>query len=56
MTKKESEKLQKINGRIDRGTIAGQKSWKFIRALNSFSEERLDRIALIDGRRKYTYR
>ena len=56
MTKKESEKLQIINGRIDRGTIAGQKAWKFVRELNSFSEERLDRIALIDGRRKYTYR
>ena len=55
-TKKESEKLQIIKERIDRGTIAGQKAWKFVKELNSFSKERLDRIALIDGRRKYTYR
>ncbi|MCR5790299.1 MAG: acyl--CoA ligase [Lachnospiraceae bacterium] len=56
MTKKESEKLQIIKGRIDKGTIVGQKAWKFVKELNSFSEERLDRTALIDDRRRYTYR
>ncbi len=55
MTREEADKLQIIKGRIDKGTIAGQKSWKFIKELNSFSRERLDRIALIDGRREYTY-
>ncbi|MCR5233680.1 MAG: acyl--CoA ligase [Lachnospiraceae bacterium] len=55
MTREEADKLQIIKKRIDRGTIAGQKSWKFIKELNSFSRERLDRIALIDGRREYTY-
>ena len=56
MTKKESDKLMIIKGRIDRGAIADQKAWKFVRELNSFSEERLDSIALIDGRRSYSYR
>ena len=56
MKKKETEKLQTITGRIDRRTIVGRKAWKFVRELNSSSEERLDRIALIDGRRKYTFR
>ena len=56
MTKKESDNLQIIRGRISRGTIADQKAWKFVRELNSFSEERLSAPALIDGRRTYTYR
>ncbi len=56
MTKKEADKLQIINGRISRGTIADQKAWKFVKELNSYSEERLGRVALRDGRRKYTYR
>ena len=56
MTKKESDNFRIIQGRISRGTIADQKAWKFIRELNSFSEERLNAPALIDGRRKYTYR
>ena len=33
-----------------------QKCWQFIRALNSVSEERLDLIALSDGKTEYTYR
>ena len=33
-----------------------QKCWKFIRALNSESDERLDSVALTDGNREYTYR
>ncbi len=56
MTKKESDKLLIIKGRIDRGTIADQKAFRFVKEMNSYSEERLDRIALIDGRRQYTYR
>ena len=56
MTKKETENLQKIKGRIDRETIVDRKAWKFVRELNSSDEERLNRIALIDGRRKYTFR
>lgn len=56
MTKQESDKLMIIKGRIDRGAIADQKAWKFVRELNSFSDERLDSIALIDERRSYSYR
>ena len=56
MTKKEEDKLKIIKGRIERGSIADQKAWRFIREMNSFSEERLSSIALIDGKRKYTYR
>ena len=56
MTKKESDKLQIIKGMIERGTVADQKAWKFVRELNSFSDERLDSTALIDGRRSYSYR
>lgn len=42
--------------RISSGTIAGQKAWRFVKEMNSFSEERLERVALRDGKRKYTYR
>ena len=33
-----------------------QKCWEFIRALNSVSDERLDLVALSDGKNEYTYR
>ena len=56
MTDKEKEKLQKLKERISDGKIANQKAWKFVRELNSFSDERLDRTALIDGKRSYSYR
>ena len=42
--------------RINSSEIISQKYWKFIQELNSFSEERLDSIALICGEEKYTYR
>ena len=56
MTKKESDKLQIIKGRIERGSISDQKAWKFVREMNSYSGERLAGTALIDGRRVYSYR
>ena len=56
MTKKESDKYGMIQRRTESGAIADQKAWKFVRELNSFSEERLGAPALIDGRRKYSYR
>ena len=56
MTKKGSDNYQIILGRINRGTIVDQKAWKFVRELNSYSEDRLNAAALIDGRREYTYR
>lgn len=36
--------------------IVEKKSWKYIYDVNSISEERLNRVALIDLKRKYTYR
>ena len=53
---KEQKALGKINARIESGKIIEQKAWKFIKELNSFSGERLDSLAMIDGRRGYTYR
>ncbi len=52
----EKEALNEINKRIENGEIIEQKSWKFIRELNSYSRDRLDSVALDDGRREYTYR
>lgn len=45
-----------IAERISSGDIADQKCWQFIRELNSYSNEALNKVAMIDGKRKYTYR
>ncbi len=45
-----------IRKRIESREIIEQKCWKFIKELNSYSDERLDAVALVDGRRQYTYR
>lgn len=45
-----------IRARIDSGEITEQKSWKYIREMDSFSDRRLDSPALIDCCREYTYR
>ena len=42
--------------RIENGEIANQKMWKFIKEINSASEERLGATAMISGGREYTYR
>ena len=52
----EQAKLDKINERIENGKIIEQKSWKFIKELNSYSEERLNAVALIESENKITYR
>ena len=56
LSAEEKAALDRINARIESGEIIEQKSWKFIKELNSYSEERLDSPAMIDGRREYTYR
>ena len=56
MTKNEQRKYNKTAARIADGEIIEQKSWKMIRELNSFSEEKLSSTALVSGTRKYTYR
>ncbi|MCR5587779.1 MAG: AMP-binding protein [Lachnospiraceae bacterium] len=50
------EKLDKINERIMSDEIIEQKAWEMIKELNSYSEERLNSVALINGERSYTYR
>ena len=55
-TKKEKKALDKINARIESGKIIEQKAWKYIKELNSYSSERLDSVALTDGKRECTYR
>ena len=52
----EKRALNNIQQRIESGEIIEQKSWKFIHELNSFSKDRLDTVALADGKRKFTYR
>ncbi|MCR5623689.1 MAG: AMP-binding protein, partial [Lachnospiraceae bacterium] len=46
----------KINERIESGEIIEQKAWEMIKELNSYSEERLNSVALINAEREYTYR
>jgi len=52
----EKQQLKKLTSRIQSGAIADQRCWSFIKELNSYSEERLDSVALHDGYRTYTYR
>ncbi|MCR5233684.1 MAG: AMP-binding protein [Lachnospiraceae bacterium] len=54
--KEEQKALDRINKRIESGAIIEQKTWQFIKELNSFSKERLDSVAIVDGRTEYTYR
>ena len=56
MKANEKEQFQKIMERLRSGELSEQPCWSFIRDLNSFSEERLDSIAIQDGYRQYTYR
>ena len=52
----EKQQLAKVQKRLDSGELADQKCWSFIRELNSYSEERLESIAIHDSYRTYTYR
>ena len=52
----EKEKLKKIKDSLESGELIKQPCWSFIKELNSYSEERLESIAIQDGYRKYTYR
>lgn len=53
---KEQLELAGIKARIEDGSITGQKSWQFIKELNSYSKDGLDNVALKDCKREYTYR
>ena len=52
----EQNALDKINERIKNGKIIGQKSWMFIKELNSYSRDIMNSVALSDGKRDLTYR
>ena len=56
MSSENNKTLAKITAGLKSGKLADQKCWSFIRDMNSFSEERLNQVALHDGYRKYTYR
>ena len=56
MKTSEREQLKKVKERLESGELVKQPCWSFIRELNSYSEERLDSIAIQDGYRQYTYR
>ena len=52
----EKLRFKKIENRIRSEEIIDQKSYAFIRELNSYSEEQLNKAAIIDENRTYTYR
>ena len=56
MKSSEKEKLKKLQERRNSGELADQPCWSFVRELNSYSEERLESVAIRDGYRQYTYR
>ena len=56
MKKVEREQLAKLKERLEGDEILDQPCWSFIKEVNSFSEERLDSVAIRDGYRAYTYR
>ena len=56
MNKSEIKKNNMVTERIESGEITNQKMWKFVKEINSVSEERLDATAMISGGREYTYR
>ncbi len=47
---------EKLKRRLKSGTITKQKLWKFIKELNTFSEERLEFTALITDGERISYR
>jgi len=56
MRKSEREQLAKLMEKLDNREMLDQPCWSFIKEMNSFSNERLDSVAVRDGYRAYTYR
>jgi acyl-coenzyme A synthetase/AMP-(fatty) acid ligase len=54
----ESSEKERANlmAKLEKGAILDQPCWSFIKEMNSFSDERLDSVAIRDGYRTYTYR
>ena len=56
MRKSEKEQYDKLMQKLEAGELIDQPCWSFIKEVNSFSDERLDSVAIRDGYRAYTYR
>ena len=56
MNQNEKEQYEKLLKQLDSKTMIDQPCWSFIKEMNSFSEERLESVAIRDGYRPYTYR
>ena len=56
MKKAERDQLAKLKKDLEGESILDQPCWSFIKEVNSFSDERLDSVAVRDGYRAYTYR
>ena len=52
----EKKQFSKLQQRLESGALINQPCWSFIRELNSYSEKRLESVAIRDGYRTYTYR
>ena len=52
----ERKAKKKIDERIESGEIIEQKCWSMIKELNSYSQDRLNATAIVEGTRKYSYR
>ena len=50
------EQLAKLMDKLEDESFLDQPCWSFIKEMNSFSNERLDSVAIRDGYRAYTYR
>ncbi len=56
MDKTESGQYAKLKAKLESEEILDQPCWSFIKEMNSFSDERLDSVAIRDGYRTYSYR
>ena len=56
MNNTEKEQFAALLQRMESGELADQPCWSFVREMNSYSEERLESVAIRDGYREYTYR
>ena len=48
--------MAKLMEKLESKAVLDQPCWSFIKEMNSFSDERLDSVAIRDGYRTYTYR
>ena len=56
MKKTEADQMRTLMKKLEDDSMLDQPCWSFIKEMNSFSDERLDSVAIRDGYRTYTYR